>query len=200
MLERIRNHLILNSTSISDLSLYHGKMGIFLFFYHYAKFHVSPINEDFAWELLNEITDNINESLLWNMEYGLIGIMWGIEYLYQNNFLEGDSSLVLNELEQKLLETNYLHWQDTSLDTGLAGLASYLQYRVHGLNKANDTFLKKRYNKILKKIRSRCTVYTEADTIHSICNNHYFIPNIQEWNLGLRNGCAGYGLKAMKVI
>lgn len=200
MLERVRNHLILNSSSVSDLGLYHGKMGIVLFFFHYAKHQKACIYEEFAWELLNEITNNISESLQWNMEHGLIGIMWGIEYLYQNGFLEGDSDVALYDLEQKIFEMSGLHLLNNSLGTGLSGLASYLQYRIDGKQKKRNYNVNGLHNRILNKIRNRCSIYHETDFLYTICDCSKLGSNMSNWELGLYNGCAGYGLKAMKVI
>lgn len=39
ILTRIANHLIINTSFMTDLGLYHGKMGIVLFFAHYAQIH-----------------------------------------------------------------------------------------------------------------------------------------------------------------
>ena len=92
LLRRIANHLILHSIDIEDIGLFHGKMGVVLFFAHYARYTDSAIYDDFAGELLEEICENIPETLPINLETGLCGIGWGIEYLIQNGFMEGDSN------------------------------------------------------------------------------------------------------------
>ena len=77
LLRRIANHLILHSIDIEDIGLFHGKMGVVLFFAHYARYTDSAIYDDFAGELLEEICENIPETLPINLETGLCGIGWG---------------------------------------------------------------------------------------------------------------------------
>ena len=48
LLRRIANHLILHSIDIEDIGLFHGKMGVVLFFAHYARYTDSAIYDDFA--------------------------------------------------------------------------------------------------------------------------------------------------------
>ena len=74
LLRRIANHLILHSIDIEDIGLFHGKMGVVLFFAHYARYTDSAIYDDFAGELLEEICENIPETLPINLETGLMGI------------------------------------------------------------------------------------------------------------------------------
>ena len=101
LLRRIANHLILHSIDIEDIGLFHGKMGVVLFFAHYARYTDQAIYDDFAGELLEEISENIPETLPINLETGLCGIGWGIEYLIQNGFMEGDSNEILQESIKK---------------------------------------------------------------------------------------------------
>ena len=100
LLRRIANHLILHSIDIEDIGLFHGKMGVVLFFAHYARYTDQAIYDDFAGELLEEISENIPETLPINLETGLCGIGWGIEYLIQNGFMEGDSNEILAGIDQ----------------------------------------------------------------------------------------------------
>lgn len=48
-LSRITNHLILNSSYIKDLGLYNGKMGICIFFFHYARWKQEDIYTELAY-------------------------------------------------------------------------------------------------------------------------------------------------------
>lgn len=53
----IANHLILHTSTMSDLGLFYGKMGSVLFFIHYAKHTNNSIYDDFAGEILDEFED-----------------------------------------------------------------------------------------------------------------------------------------------
>lgn len=130
LLRRIANHLILYSIDMEDIGLFHGKMGVVLFFAHYARYTGLTIYDDFAGELLEEICENIPETLPINLETGLCGIGWGIEYLIQNGFMEGDSNEILAEIDQKVMERDLLRIKDLSLETGLMGISCYIRSRL----------------------------------------------------------------------
>ena len=71
LLYRIANHLIMHTSYFSNLGLYHGKMGIVLFFAHYARFTNCSIYDDFAGELIDDIFEDIDDELPINFESGL---------------------------------------------------------------------------------------------------------------------------------
>lgn len=129
ILQQIANHLIINSSFLTDLSLYHGKMGIVLFFYNYARYTQNSIYEEFAGELLDEIFEEIHDYIGVDFENGLSGIGWGILYLFQNQYADGNPDDILEEIDRKIMEVNLLKVRDCSLERGLAGLSTYLSYR-----------------------------------------------------------------------
>lgn len=130
LLERIANHLIIQTSVMDDIGLYYGKMGIVLFFAHYARYTGCSVYEDFADELLGEVIENISDELPINMRTGLCGIGWGIEYLIQNHFMEGDSDEILGELDEKIMERDLRRIKDLSFDTGLEGISCYIRMRL----------------------------------------------------------------------
>ena len=99
--EQALAYLTINCSFLGDLSLFHGRMGIILFFAHYARATQSKHYEDFAGYLLDfahyaratqskhyedfagylldELYEEIHEDLPVNLENGLCGIGWGIE-------------------------------------------------------------------------------------------------------------------------
>ena len=101
LLNRIVNHLILHSCSLDDVGLFHGKTGVVLFFAHYARYTGIEMYDDFAEKLLEDIANNISKALPINMEFGLCGIGWGINYLIQNGFMKGDPNEILEILMKK---------------------------------------------------------------------------------------------------
>ena len=58
LLERIANHLIIQTSAMDDIGLYYGKIGIVLFFAHYSRYTGCSVYEDFADELLDTIIEN----------------------------------------------------------------------------------------------------------------------------------------------
>jgi hypothetical protein len=76
LLPRIVRHLMLHAGFISDIGLYHGKMGLVLFFAHCGRFTANTVYEDFAGELLEDIYENICADTPTDFENGLCGIGW----------------------------------------------------------------------------------------------------------------------------
>lgn len=77
-LQQMVNHLAIHGSFIDDLGLFHGKMGIALFFYHYARYANEPVYELLAENLVEEIYESIHENMPITMEKGLCGIAWGV--------------------------------------------------------------------------------------------------------------------------
>ena len=73
---------------MSDLDLFHGKMGIVLFFFELAQASQNVAYEGLASNLLDEIYDEIHYDLPINLENGLCGIGLGLEYLVKHGFME----------------------------------------------------------------------------------------------------------------
>ena len=131
-------YLAINSSFLGDLGLFHGRMGIVLFFAHYARATQCKHYEDFAGCLLDELYEEIHEDLPVNLENGLFGIGWGIEYLVQNGFMEGDTDEILADIDSKVMELDPLRMTNLSFRYGLAGIAFYVIARLNA-NRTTST-------------------------------------------------------------
>jgi len=94
---------MLKSFNIANLGLFHGKIGIALFFYHYCQHTGNVVYSDYADDLLDNILDNIHTYLPSTFESGLTGIAWGIEYLIQNNFVLGNSNEICEDIDAHIM-------------------------------------------------------------------------------------------------
>ena len=196
LLTRISNHLIINSSFISDLSLYHGKMGIVLFFTHYARYTGKTVFDDFAGELLSEIFEEIHSDIPVNFEEGLCGIGWGIQYLLQNNFMEGDPDIVLRDLDNGIMERDILNITDNSFETGLAGISFYVQSRLmYKRNNHKKMPFNKKYLDNVRKVSSDIKEIIPENILSEILKYSSESDDIHLISLGLNKGCAGTGLK-----
>lgn len=200
LLERIANHLVINSSFLDNLGLFHGKMGIAIFFYHYSRYTNNPIYEDFAGELLDEIYEDIHRGISFDFENGLCGIGWGIEYLLQNKYIEGDSDEILEDIDRKIMEYDPRRITDTTFRSGFAGLSCYIRTRLNSLCRNPNTLPfdalylsewrkipdnSEEWQKIPEQILNRALGTAPSDEC------------ITDWPPGLENGCAGYGLKIL---
>lgn len=129
LLNRIARYMMLYTSFTSDLGLLTGKMGVCIFFYRYSIFTEKKYYSDFAGELIDEIYNEIHIDYSKSFNRGLAGIAWGIEYLIQNKFVDAVADEILENLDMQMLERDVRQIRDTSLDTGLEGVAHYVLSR-----------------------------------------------------------------------
>lgn len=154
------------------------------------------IYDDFAGELLEEICENIPETLPINLETGLCGIGWGIEYLIQNGFMEGDSNEILTEIDKKVMERDLRRIKDLSLETGLMGISSYINIRI---NNADITAIHTNFDDLFllewNLICNNKIILDKKQAILQIIGSFPKNEDIHSWELGLHQGSSGYGLR-----
>jgi lantibiotic modifying enzyme len=197
LLERIADHLIMNASFLPDLGLYHGKMGIVIFFAHYARYTGETLYDDFAGELLNEIYEEIHVNMPINFESGLCGIGWGMEYLLENKFTEGDPDEILSDIDNRIMDRNLHKITDLSMKTGLEGIFYYIEKRLNSScqrkkNLPFDESFLANYESI--KNKNKIHLSKEKKIFSMILEDPPGDENITRWEYGIENGCAGYGL------
>ncbi|MBC5632929.1 lanthionine synthetase LanC family protein [Parabacteroides hominis] len=128
-LKQIVDYLILNSSGMSDLGLYHGKVGVAIFFAHYSRYLKNDLYADFSYYLIKESYDELFSYLL-NIEYGLSGIGWGINYLVNNNYLSGNIDDVLYDIDSCILKCDLNKIDDFTFDRGFGGILCYICSRL----------------------------------------------------------------------
>lgn len=195
-LKAISNHLIVNASNLCNLGLFHGKMGIVLFFVHYARYTGNNLYQDYAGELLDEIFEDIHAGTTLDFENGLSGIGWGILYLLKNHFMEGNPDEILIDIDQKMKEINYSNVKNKSIERGLKGYLYYLKERLQFISNHSLFNIVEFQNyfsstKLDNSFNLGCLVEIK---------NEILTNDIKDDSLGIRNGYAGYGLKLMKVL
>lgn len=224
LLFRIANHLLINSRFLGNLGLFHGKMGAVIFFYHYSRYTSNSIYYEFAGELLDDIFKEIHDRLPIDFENGYLGIGWGIQYLAYKKFIDEDVDYVLDDIDNKIMERDIRRITDLSLKTGLEGLLHYILARLQN-NRDVRYLFDECYSADLKEFVGRNIIKTTiAAPLLNLMNSLYqlytmgqfsynlseqfsnFYGNkipcgdkVNEWKLGLKEGCAGVGLKIMTV-
>jgi len=196
---RIARHLLMNVSFMHDISLYHGKMGVVLFFVHYAQHSDNPLYHEFAIELLFEVCEEIHEGLPVDFESGLCGIGWGIEYLLQHGFIEGDSDEILSELDDRLMEFDLRRIGDRSLCSGLEGISCYIDKRINSSSRKSGILpFDETYLTDWKSVASTGSIPEDTKVLDTIIGAIPEGEDITFWKLGLNNGCAGAGLKRIR--
>lgn len=124
-LSEIVDILILNGTLTECPGLIHGKIGLSIFFFNYAKHNHDTLFSNYAIELINETQNQIHINSSADYERGIAGIGIGINYLIQNSFLAADND-IYDDLDQRMKRAVlYEPWQDFSLYNGLVGYGRY---------------------------------------------------------------------------
>lgn len=218
-LSKIVNLLLLNAGFSSVLGLFHGKMGVVLFFANYSRFTKDLLYDDFCGELLDEVCLDMHDNMPIDFENGFCGIAWGIDYLLKNQFLEGDSNDILAEIDQKIMERDPLRITDFSFKTGLMGILYYVLCRYsnnESIQTLDREYLSRLYVATQKVICSGNVEFPFSIDIHIIDNilkynsKNVFEPSIpnlfygdssvdindvKNLSIGLEDGLSGIGIQ-----
>lgn len=131
-LESIIHHLIIKTPLLKDIGLLEGRMGILITFYELSKELNDEIYSAYAGELLDQVFTTIHNQFPVGFESGLSGIGWGIEYLIQNKFVEGDGLEICEEIDSNLMNVDPRRMNDFSFDNGLHGILHYILAHIKG--------------------------------------------------------------------
>lgn len=126
----IADMLLLNGTLTKCPGLVHGKMGIAIFFFHYARYTGNTLFTDYVLDLIQEIQDQIHNNSPADYKRGIAGIGVGIDYLIRNELLDPEDD-VFEDLDQRMYRAvMYDPWLDFSLYDGLVGYGQYWIMRL----------------------------------------------------------------------
>jgi len=131
-LRTIVDMLIINGSLLGNSGLWYGKIGVAVFFFHYAQYTGNELFEDFAVEIIQAVQAEIHKDSVMDYDRGLTGIGAGIEYLAQNGFLAIDTDEVLADFDRRIRhDSMYRQQENNSLANGLCSLGQYLLYRLN---------------------------------------------------------------------
>jgi len=136
-LKYISETLMQHVNTVLSPGLLHGKMGLAIFFFHYAQYMDETAFEEQAMELINNVQEKIHQHYDIDYTNGLAGIGAGIEYLSQNGFLEIDTDEVLSDFD-RCIRHEIMYGKHT--DKVLCGLGNYLLYRLDYRPVKSDEF------------------------------------------------------------
>lgn len=194
-IEQALAYLTINGSYLNDLGLFHGKMGIVLFFSELAHASQNSAYEDLASNLLGEIYEEIHYDLPINLENGLCGIGWGIEYLVQHGLMEGDTDEILSDIDQKVMEINPLRMKDFCFRRGLGGIACYVLARLNASRQSKTLPFDDDYLNILQEAMSQAVFPHEGEIGFNLLESLQQVLNGQHINLQLPSFLTFYEMK-----
>ncbi|RAI86790.1 lanthionine synthetase-like protein [Algoriphagus yeomjeoni] len=117
----------------NELGLLNGKLGLSIYFYHFARKTGNPDFLEEAENLIEEIFEKLSEAKLpADFENGLAGIAYGISYLVNLDFVDADLDNTLGDLDDRIFK--FLEDQKGKLSANLRnGLLGYLIYSLDRL-------------------------------------------------------------------
>jgi hypothetical protein len=121
-----------NCMFISSPGLGNGKLGIAIFLYNYARAASSKEYEILGDDLIEDVVNGINSSVLCDFEDGLTGIAWGIEYLTRNGFLDGNTDDILSEVDVVIKNSQNNSGREQELKINDIGFDLYSNARQKG--------------------------------------------------------------------
>ena len=160
ILLKIANLLYINIQYMDSYGLLNGKMGTALFFYEYSRYTNNEIYNNFADCILDDVLEAIADNKVadsTNLSDGLGGIGWGMQYLINHNFIDGDSDEILEDFDKKAQERVDHLWHLSAADYSnhvaennfMLGVDSYIYlraedsvYNIDNLQKITDFYLK----------------------------------------------------------
>lgn len=221
--QRIVHHLLLNSNSIKDNGLLYGKMGIAISLLSYGKLVDNEVYMDAGGDLLDEVLNNINNSMTIYFASGLCGIGWGVEFLIQNKMVDGCSNEVCRNIDKEIMSKDIRRLTDLSLDTGLEGMLHYILFHISGSVKQqmdipfDEMYLQEVYSVVKLIDMQNCTPdmwekrqeyinyiengvlpKTQINIKFCIDNMNLDEKRLSTYPLSLKTGIAGYLINQMK--
>lgn len=134
ILEKSLLFIISQVNTCENIGLVNGKLGVIILLYHYARYKKNPYITSLASTFLNEVIKQIDMDCPLNMSNGLLGIGWGIGYLFQQRFLRGDVNEILADIDRKVMEFSPSRIHDLNIEYGLGGILRYVLCRLYDTN------------------------------------------------------------------
>lgn len=138
MFKEIADYL-LNIDKEKASGLLVGNVGVSLFLYQVYRKTGQTEFEETADMMLNNILEKQTMLSSTNFRDGLAGIGWGIEYLLQNNYYEGDSEEILEDVDNVIFKSVYeARLPLLGVNEGLCGYLLYLNSRIKNTESSNS--------------------------------------------------------------
>ena len=133
-LSNLIDTLIINGTLTECPGLIHGKMGISIFFFEYARYTNEMLFENYALDLIAEIQSQIHSYTPADYDTGIAGIGVGLDYLIKNKFIDTEDD-IYDDLDKRMLRSVlYNSDHNFSFYKGLIGYGYYWCMRTHNSN------------------------------------------------------------------
>lgn len=193
---KIIDYLLLKSLYIHDTGLFHGKMGIVVALYAYAKRCHDKLLEEYVWELFQQVYDGVHIDMPIGLEYGLSGIGYGTALLCELGLMECDLNEILIDIDAKIMERDPRRMTDFSVRTGTDGLLLYiaLRQKVSGCISTFDSLY---LSELQFATKNKAKLNLSTNIISLLRKPTFTETNYIDKPIGIDGGCAYYILKSI---
>ena len=164
MMENIQkmlsDKLLLSNLEGYPAGLFHGKMGMAVYFFHLSKIESNPKYQAKAEQLLDQVLlHDLSPNQSIDVEDGLAGVGLGITYLIKSRFVEGDVNELLEGIDDAIFRRIAFQENPSYFSpTLLVHLTGYLYIR---LKEQTDTNLRILYQDLI--IKALNMLYNQID-------------------------------------
>lgn len=129
-LQQIADMLLLNGTLTKCPGLVHGKMGVAIFFFQYARYSQNPLFAEYAMDVIGELVKPLHANYRSDYEKGIAGIGAGIHYLIKEELVDVDIHIFEDFDERMYRAVQYDPFPNFSMYEGLIGYGNYWLSRL----------------------------------------------------------------------
>jgi len=195
--EKIGN-MLFDKEAVLPIGLAYGKMGICIYFYHYARITQEKKYEKIADKLLDQIYSKIDTAQGLNIEHGVLGVGLGIDYLINRKYVSGNINTILEEIDNKVFRLKIQ--EDSVFETkGYLQLLFYMLIRLRKQKKGSDNeFIYREF--IIQIVNKVSLTYNESLFETSASYSIYFELPIFLYVLGEVYKENFYNQKILKIL
>lgn len=193
-LRKVTDYVLLRSSYMREVGLFHGKMGVVISLYAYAKKYDDPLLEEYAWDLFQQVYDGVHTDMPVGMEYGLAGIGYGTTLLQKAHFIDCDLNAVLADVDSKIMERDPRRMTDITLRTGAAGLHMYLSFR-QSVQQPLLSFDSRYVEELQSRLREEASCVVAAELIDIIDEPSFSVEEYIDKSISIDGGSSYYILK-----
>ncbi len=197
-LKKIIDYLLLKSSYMQDIGLFHGKMGVVIALYAYANRYNDKLLEEYTWDLFQQVNESVHTDMPVGLEYGLAGIGYGTTLLQKYGFVNCDLNEILADVDAKIMEHDPRRMTDFSMRSGARGLQLYLAMRQ--VTSGNLLTFDVQYLAELQATMANKTKFNHVTNIVDLLNEPLFkMKDYIEKPIGIDGGSAYFIIKNILV-
>lgn len=193
-IRRIADYLLLYSSHVPYTGLFHGKIGIAVSLYMYSHKYGDHLMGEYAWELLQQVYEEVHDAMPVGLEDGLAGIGYGTTLLKKYGLLEGNLNDTLYDVDAKIMMHDPRRMTDMSKRTGSKGLWLYIKLR-ESTREPVETFDSSYMSELQSSLLTHHIEEPFGEIMDLIYAPSFGMCDYIEKPLGIDEGCAYYLIK-----